>query len=310
MSKGRRCRRAAISFYPLAALYLMHTWVGLLHSTEMVRPYITAIASIIITGIICGLLVYVARGVRYGKRLGGAIALLSFLAFQALVVAVAICLTGAANAVPVLRWIQCLYVINLMIAFALTLVASTGGDHDTMAGVEVNKRLWAARTGSVMHPAVTDAVPKYRGTRRSSMFPLYRLWSPDPPEGVPKAYWKRSARTRTAIASVMAAMWTLWVIMAAGTVLSPTWVVYAPPGVGLIVVSAAILLPVMCRRAYRRSKRRFCATVSRDGFQVCVECGYLLRGLPNAHTCPECGCQYDKDTLTATWTNWRDDYSR
>ena len=100
----------------------------------MIHAYVTAIVSVIITGIICALLIYVARGVRYGKRLGGAIALLGFLSFQALVVAAVMWLRGAPNEVPLLRWIQYVYVTILVIACILTLVVSISREDDSIRG--------------------------------------------------------------------------------------------------------------------------------------------------------------------------------
>ena len=134
MKSVHRCRQAANSLYILSALYLAHTWIGLLHSDEMVHPYITATVSIIVTGIICALLVYVARGVRYGKRLGGTIALLGFLSFQALVVAAIMWSIKAPNEVPLLRGIQYVYVIVLVIACALTLLVSISREDSSIRG--------------------------------------------------------------------------------------------------------------------------------------------------------------------------------
>jgi hypothetical protein len=48
--------------------------------------------------------------------------------------------------------------------------------------------------------------------------------------------------------------------------------------------------------------RRFCADLFANDFEMCVECGYSLTGLPERPQCPECGKAYDmKDTRLA----WR-----
>ncbi len=36
-------------------------------------------------------------------------------------------------------------------------------------------------------------------------------------------------------------------------------------------------------------------------FKMCPQCGYLLKGLPDVHTCPECGTAYDIEEVKKNW---------
>ena len=47
--------------------------------------------------------------------------------------------------------------------------------------------------------------------------------------------------------------------------------------------------------------RRFCADLFAHDFEMCVECGYPLTGLPEQHQCPECGKGYDMKETRLAW---------
>ena len=51
-------------------------------------------------------------------------------------------------------------------------------------------------------------------------------------------------------------------------------------------------------------KGRFERVVRALGYEVCLHCGYSLWGLPEQHTCPECGTAYSKDMLRREWPLW------
>jgi hypothetical protein len=136
------------------------------------------------------------------------------------------------------------------------------------------------------------------------MFRLHRLCLPTPPEGVPNAYWKGIARMRTAIAFFLFTTWTVWVSLGVATVISPTWVISAPDGALLLLVAGSVAVVCVCRGACRRSSDRFCAAVSRSSCQLCLNCGYSLRGLPKSHICPECGVGYDIESVRRKWERW------
>jgi hypothetical protein len=39
-------------------------------------------------------------------------------------------------------------------------------------------------------------------------------------------------------------------------------------------------------------------------YRLCLRCGYSLGGLPDQHKCPECGIEFDADSLRAQWEHW------
>ncbi|MCB9858172.1 MAG: hypothetical protein H6818_21005 [Phycisphaerales bacterium] len=38
--------------------------------------------------------------------------------------------------------------------------------------------------------------------------------------------------------------------------------------------------------------------------QLCLNCGYILAGLPDSDACPDCGRQYVMDDTRSTWLQW------
>ena len=72
------------------------------------------------------------------------------------------------------------------------------------------------------------------------------------------------------------------------------WVI---PGVfGLLMLSPWL--------ASRRVKLRFARYVLGNKGRVCYSCGFLLHGLPDQHTCPECGREYEIRSLRESWLRW------
>jgi hypothetical protein len=57
---------------------------------------------------------------------------------------------------------------------------------------------------------------------------------------------------------------------------------------------AAIVFILLTRKKWRQHIRR-------SGFELCLNCGYSLRGLPDKWKCPECGCSFDKSLVRYKW---------
>lgn len=53
-----------------------------------------------------------------------------------------------------------------------------------------------------------------------------------------------------------------------------------------------------------RVKVRFARELFEHEGRMCLDCGYLLEGLPDEHTCPECGEAYEIAALRAAWLHW------
>lgn len=54
-------------------------------------------------------------------------------------------------------------------------------------------------------------------------------------------------------------------------------------------------------RFFSRYRRELLARVVRNDLHACLQCGYLLTGLPEAHCCPECGTQFNLAQTRAAW---------
>jgi len=65
----------------------------------------------------------------------------------------------------------------------------------------------------------------------------------------------------------------------------------------LFVVAARVTIPYLAIRSLRKF-------VEREEYKVCLECGYLLKGLMSPSRCPECGTAYDIEETRAYWKSW------
>lgn len=67
--------------------------------------------------------------------------------------------------------------------------------------------------------------------------------------------------------------------------------------VGLVCAVLLSVIPLMRRRRFKK-------TVHAYAYELCLDCGYDLRGLPESHKCPECGQAYTKEHLRESWRRW------
>jgi len=72
-------------------------------------------------------------------------------------------------------------------------------------------------------------------------------------------------------------------------------------GVSAFVCSVAMICWLVLSS---RAKWRFFRLLQECGYEMCVECGYRLVGLPTRCRCPECGIELDKDRVRGIWGDW------
>ena len=56
--------------------------------------------------------------------------------------------------------------------------------------------------------------------------------------------------------------------------------------------------------------RAFRELLRKADYELCLRCGYSLRGLPGRHTCPECGVEYEIGEVQKQWEHWFGDTKR
>ncbi len=128
-----------------------------------------------------------------------------------------------------------------------------------------------------------------------------------PPRGMPLGEW----------ASVRSPRWSMWAfgsgvifvgavgaLQAAELVTTGSTLAFAPSST-MFVLSLGQLASVLCLWIVPRLReRRFERCVRERAYEVCLNCGYSLRGLPEIHRCPECGVEFVKESVRAEWRAW------
>lgn len=138
-----------------------------------------------------------------------------------------------------------------------------------------------------------------RRSTRLRARPLWVVLHRGSPEGCPAILWKELARLRTGLAVLIVAEFVLvgcWVAAmwrdAPGRFYLWTWaVLFACVSVGWSCGSTVA--------EYSLAQR-----LARARFALCPDCGYVLRGLPNEHTCPECQRTFSRSELREYWREW------
>ena len=114
-------RAAGVSLYMLSLLWASHTAVAFITLDVKSAPMSTAICGSTLAALLCSALIYLAYGVRRGKRIGGALALTTFLLFQAMVCIGLLIAFGYTGGFATLI-LPLMYVVNVIICFSLLLV--------------------------------------------------------------------------------------------------------------------------------------------------------------------------------------------
>lgn len=122
-------------------------------------------------------------------------------------------------------------------------------------------------------------------------------WTLNTPRFDPPPYW---TRWRNRQGWSMIPVFVLWmvapliVLLYTGTAVS---LIFLLQGVGWILFIAVNISWVI---AGNRLRMR----LARQRFQVCLDCAYSLRGLPERGHCPECGIEYEMSKVTNVWRGY------
>ena len=124
------------------------------------------------------------------------------------------------------------------------------------------------------------------------------------PPWLPRAVWTDGRRWRgLALAN------HLMLLLCAATLLIGFFVVHNRTNRNVWpLILAPFLLYLINTITMRWYTRRWITSFHRRlielDLRLCLNCGYQLHGLPDAHTCPECSQPYQFDDLVAAWQRW------
>lgn len=119
---------------------------------------------------------------------------------------------------------------------------------------------------------------------------------------LPRAVWLYGRRWR-GLASINAAI-LAFIGMATliGLVVAPERIISCFFPLVLMIVGA---INVFTMSRYKRWwMSSFYRHLKEQEFRVCLDCGYDLHGLPDAHVCPECSRPYEIAELADSWRDW------
>jgi hypothetical protein len=74
----------------------------------------------------------------------------------------------------------------------------------------------------------------------------------------------------------------------------PEWFKWLAPTFSVLLIVAAVLSFLLHNRSYYQM-------LLLHNFEICLSCGYPLKGLPAHHTCPECGEGFRIEDVRYTW---------
>jgi hypothetical protein len=124
------------------------------------------------------------------------------------------------------------------------------------------------------------------------------------PQRVPNAFWAFSQSTRRLVVTLVCVAIIGIIAVSYSYVASLQGGLKDPPRPFLLLCLPTFAVSLTNFVAWRRTARRYARIVRENGCQLCIECGYLLIGLPDAHACPECGTAYEFEELRRCWNTW------
>ena len=135
----------------------------------------------------------------------------------------------------------------------------------------------------------------------------YRFVLNRPPPGVPNGMWSSFGGLRVCCAISGLGLLVLLVLHASfglGAILGVRLPWHLRFFCEHLSMPIAVVFFVCLVAVPRRACKRFVKKLRHHDNKLCTECGYVLDGLPDEHTCPECGTPYKIEVVRSLWQSF------